>query len=124
VCSAGRFDAHSDPNGACLRDIGLVLRNQWPRKHTEKHGIFTDNFCVFRGYLSRFRLKQALFHSDPVFCLRFPVEDFPQVHVEVFDGMCVHETVVLRFSRNRSSGLAARIRDGLFVMRRFEPWKQ
>ena len=24
-----------DPNGAYLRDIVLILKNQWPRKHTE-----------------------------------------------------------------------------------------
>jgi hypothetical protein len=25
------------------------LISNWPRKHTEKHGIFTNNVCVFRN---------------------------------------------------------------------------
>jgi hypothetical protein len=40
-----------------LRDIVLILKETMATEAHGKHGIFTDNFCVFRGfrgYLSRF----------------------------------------------------------------------
>jgi hypothetical protein len=28
----------------------LYSKNQWPRKHTEKHGLYTHDFIVFRVF--------------------------------------------------------------------------
>lgn len=42
--------------------------------------------------------------SDPVFFVRFHMDEFPEVSVEVFEGVSVHEPVVLRFAQYRSSG--------------------
>ena len=48
----------SDWNGADLTKIVLIVREPMATEAHGKHGIFTDNFCVFRGYLSRFRLNR------------------------------------------------------------------
>jgi len=48
----------SDWNGSDLTNIVLIVREPMATEAHGKHGIFTDNFFVFRGYLSRFRLNR------------------------------------------------------------------
>jgi hypothetical protein len=57
----------TDVNDASLRDIVLIFKEPVATEAHGKHGIFMDNFCVFRGfrgYLSRFRLKSVPFITD------------------------------------------------------------
>jgi len=58
----------TDPNGAYLRDILIFKKPMAITEAHGKHGIFTDNFCVFRGfrgYLPRFRLESSVFQNRP-----------------------------------------------------------
>ena len=46
--------------GAYLRNIVLMFKEPMATEAHGKHGIYKDNFCVFRGFrgcLSRFRFK-------------------------------------------------------------------